>query len=140
MIAELINIADSRFQQQLLQQAVAAGKLPKHYQIPDAHRHNTPQALADRLASMMSLLSAFPFGSDFDADDLLVMPVLQRIRAVAHSKWAMAQMVIKGFGMRELDSEQQTVLKRLALLSPRSLKETALRSLVLGATLAANTT
>jgi hypothetical protein len=46
VIAALLNIADARFQNELLGQA--AGKLPRHYRIPEAHRNNTPAALERR--------------------------------------------------------------------------------------------
>ena len=50
IIASLLNIADSRFQEPLLAQAKAARKIPADYRIPDAFRDNTPARLARALA------------------------------------------------------------------------------------------
>ena len=40
VIAALLNVTDSRFQEDLRQQAVAAGKLPPSHQIPARYRNN----------------------------------------------------------------------------------------------------
>ena len=45
IIAALLNIADSRFQADLLAKAKAAGKIPSDYEIPERYRHNTPERL-----------------------------------------------------------------------------------------------
>ncbi|HSC47631.1 MAG TPA: acetyl-CoA hydrolase/transferase C-terminal domain-containing protein, partial [Gammaproteobacteria bacterium] len=50
VIAALLNVADSRFQPQLLAEAKRARKLPADYQIPEAYRDNTPQKLKAALA------------------------------------------------------------------------------------------
>src|SRR5690606_18045823 len=42
VVMATLNITDSRFQAQLLEQAQEAGKLRRDYQIPEPHRHNTP--------------------------------------------------------------------------------------------------
>jgi acyl-CoA hydrolase len=43
VIKRMINIADSRFQQQLLNQAKKAGKVEPGYQIPAEYRNNYPE-------------------------------------------------------------------------------------------------
>jgi hypothetical protein len=48
IIAALLNIADSRFQAELLAKAKAAGKIPADYQIPERYRNNFPEALEAR--------------------------------------------------------------------------------------------
>ena len=45
VIAALLAIADSRFQQALAEQARAAGKLPKDFVLPERYRNNTPERL-----------------------------------------------------------------------------------------------
>ena len=47
-IAALLDIADSRFQEELLRQTKAAGKLPRDHRI---HRNNSPQALERALGA-----------------------------------------------------------------------------------------
>jgi acyl-CoA hydrolase len=40
---EMIKVADSRFQDELLKQAKAAGMVPAHYEIPPEYRNNYPE-------------------------------------------------------------------------------------------------
>ncbi len=49
VIAAMLNVADSRFQTELMRQAMDAGKLPRDYQIPTAHRANSPDRIAAAL-------------------------------------------------------------------------------------------
>lgn len=78
-IAALIAIADSAFQPDLLRQAKAAGKLPEGFTLPETARHNTPEALECWLAPHRAALPAFPFGSDFDAIERVLLPALQEL-------------------------------------------------------------
>ena len=45
VVMAMLNVADSRFQVELMEQAQAAGKLRQDYQIPEAHRRNNPEHL-----------------------------------------------------------------------------------------------
>ncbi|WP_157976375.1 acetyl-CoA hydrolase/transferase C-terminal domain-containing protein [Parahaliea mediterranea] len=66
VMKRLINVADSRFQEDLLKAAVASGKVEADYRIPAACRDNTPRRLAAALApyQKQGCLSDYPFGSD----------------------------------------------------------------------------
>ncbi len=44
VIVALLNVADSRFQEELLAKAKAAGKVARDYRIPLGYRSNTPRA------------------------------------------------------------------------------------------------
>ena len=70
VIAAMLAVADSRFQAELARQAKDAGKLPKNFEIPAAHRENFPERIARALkpAREAGLLPSFPFGSDFTDD------------------------------------------------------------------------
>ncbi len=67
VIAAMLGVADSRFQDDLMRQAKDAGKLPKGFAIPVAHRENHPDRITRALkpAREAGLLPSFPFGSDF---------------------------------------------------------------------------
>jgi len=82
VIASLINIADSRFQDDLLREAQAAGKLPRGYRIPDIHRDNTPESVEKMLAVQRSagLFSDYPFGTDFTSEEIVLAKALGRLR------------------------------------------------------------
>ena len=49
VIAAMLRVADSRFQAELARQAKDAGKLPKGFEIPAAHRENFPERIASAL-------------------------------------------------------------------------------------------
>ncbi len=82
VIAALINIADSRFQEDLLRQAQAAGKLSRDYRIPDIHRNNTPESREKMLAAQRraGLFSDYPFGTDFTSEEIVLAKALGRLR------------------------------------------------------------
>ena len=72
VIAAMLNIADSRFQPSLLEEAKKAGKIAHDYEIPDAFRHNTPERLEQALAPHRKdgHFPPFPFGHDFTPEEL----------------------------------------------------------------------
>src|SRR6185503_16285176 len=49
VIAAMLSITDSRFQQELARAAKDAGKLPKAFEIPSAHRENMPERITAAL-------------------------------------------------------------------------------------------
>jgi acyl-CoA hydrolase len=65
IIRRLINIADSRFQAELLEFAKANDKLPADYEIPLSAQNNTPEKISAILGLQLGsgLLPDFPFGS-----------------------------------------------------------------------------
>ncbi len=86
VVAALLNIADSRFQDSLLREAKASGKLAADYRIPDRHRNNTPQALEQRfaLSRARGLFSEFPFGTDLTREEIALGKALTRIKRDAN--------------------------------------------------------
>lgn len=77
----LINIADSRFQADLLKQVKAAGKVPADYQIPEAYRNNTPERLREITQAYADLLPAFPLGTDLTEHEQKLGKALKRLSA-----------------------------------------------------------
>ena len=82
VIAAMLAVADSRFQAELARQAKDAGKLPKEFEIPAAHRDNHPDRIAAALkpAREAGLLPQFPFGSDFTDTEQRLIPALQLLQ------------------------------------------------------------
>ena len=78
----MLQVADSRFQDELARQAKDAGKLPKNFEIPPAHRDNYPDRIASALkpARAAGLLPSFPFGSDFTEAEQRLIPALQLLQ------------------------------------------------------------
>ncbi|PVA05523.1 acetyl-CoA hydrolase/transferase C-terminal domain-containing protein [Thalassorhabdomicrobium marinisediminis] len=85
-IKRLICIADSRFQAELVTQAQEAGKLAPDWQVPAAHRQNTPQAIAAWRATHRDLLPDYPLGTDFTAIEQALLPCLEVLSNAAGRK------------------------------------------------------
>lgn len=72
VIAALLNISDSRFQDGLLASARAAGKIRPDYAIPAQYRNNLPGRLEHALRPLRAhgFFSEYPFGTDLTADEI----------------------------------------------------------------------
>ena len=67
VVMAMLNVADSRFQIELMEEAQAAGKLRRDYQIPESYRRNNPEHLheiAERHGD--KAFPTFPLWSDFN--------------------------------------------------------------------------
>ena len=135
VIAEMLSIADSCFQPELLRRAKAAGKLPKNFQIPAYARDNTPARIARALLPYRErgLLPPFPFGTDFDAVEQRLLPALQTLQAAsAGAPLRLLRILSSGLFGTESDSERDA-LARLALAEPKTLADRLYAVLVRGA-------
>jgi acyl-CoA hydrolase len=135
VIAALLNIADSRFQEALLAQTKAARKIPADYRIPDAFRDNTPARLARALADHRTsgFFSEYPFGTDLTAEEIALSRVLKSLQArtvrFSGKVAAFADALLRG---RALDRDLP-LLSRLRLERPTNMGERFLRRLVVAA-------
>jgi hypothetical protein len=131
VIAAMLAIADSRFQDELARQAKDAGKLPKDFEIPAAHRENHPQRIADALkpARDAGLLPAFPFGSDFDAAEQRLIPALQLLADAQAVPQKLPGLLWQGL-TRTPDANDSECLARLGLDKPATWPERFYRALV----------
>lgn len=82
IIARLLNVADSRFQEALLAKAKAAGKIEADYVIPAQYRNNTPQALVSKLHPHLQAghLPYFPLPSDWTPTEEVLAVALGRLK------------------------------------------------------------
>ena len=131
VIAAMLGVADSRFQDELARQARDAGKLPKDYEIPAAHRENFPQRIARALrpAREAGLLPSFPFGSDFTDVEQRLIPALQILQNAQATPQRLPGMLWQGW-RRVPDAADRECLARLGLDKPATLFERAYRALV----------
>ena len=127
----LIAIADRRFQEPLAARAIAAGKLPRGWRVPEAALGNTPQALAERLAPLgrQGLLPMFPLGTDFDADEQRLVPALRWLKENA-SHWRGRAAIAAGLAGARAAPADTPALARMGLDAPRGLRDRLLRRLV----------
>src|SRR5580698_9491135 len=129
VIAAMLSIADSRFQDGLLRQAKDAGKIARDFELPKAVRDNTPDMIARALkpAADARLLPVFPFGTDFTEVEQRLTPALQVLKAA--SPMQLARLLLSGFSA----PADPASLDRLGLAKPASLKDRLYAALVKGA-------
>ncbi|MBS0557227.1 MAG: acetyl-CoA hydrolase [Proteobacteria bacterium] len=129
-IIGMLGIADARFVDELVAQAKAAGKLRPDFPIPDAWRQNTPARLKEALAPQRERFPRFPFGSDFDAIELRLLPALQKLQAVSTNKLHMAGFVLAALFAPDPRPEDAAALGRMGLACPRGAGEWLLRRIL----------
>jgi hypothetical protein len=125
VIAALLNIADSRFQEQLLARAKAAGKIRADYRIPDACRNNLPERLERALAPHRSrgLFSEFPFGTDLTAEEVTLAHALKFLEAHTATRAGRVATVATALLRGRPAARHAAALTRMDLAAPRSLAE-----------------
>lgn len=127
----LVEIADSRFQAELLKQAKDAGKIEADYQIPAAFQNNTPENLAARLAALEGegVLPAFPLGCDFTEQEWVLAQALKAVKALAATtpKW---KLLLKALAAGSPPASAQPYLTRMELTEPRGLQAKVVRALL----------
>lgn len=129
----LIEIADARFQDELLAQAVKAGKVSAQYRIPDVCRNNTPEHLANLLKSHRAegRFEPFPFGCDFTPDELQLGQALKRLKAATASRAGMFAAVWRAWRMPVDEAPYAALLARMGLGQVTRLRDKLERKLLL---------
>lgn len=132
IIANLLNITDSRFQEGLLQKAKEAGKIPKNYVIPDQFRNNSPQRLENELADYKKkgMFPPFPFGTDFTDDELAIGKALKGLKAQMSEGLSKVSSLGRAMTIRTIPGAAKPYLERLQLDNPHSAKEKMMQKLV----------
>ena len=123
-IAAMIDIADSRFQDELLRAAKRANKIDAGYQVPASRRHNTPARLEAAFAAhrRAGLFSAYPFGTDLTREEIELAAALRWLKDSTTTRAARLAILARAWlaGVRE---EDQRLLERMQLREPASLRE-----------------
>ncbi len=131
VIAAMLAVTDSRFQDELTRQAKDAGKLPKNFEVLAAYRENFPERIKVALkpAREAGLLPSFPFGSDFTDTEQRLIPALQVLQEAQRSPLQLPRLLWQGF-THTPDTADVEGLARLGLDKPKTLSERAYRALV----------
>jgi hypothetical protein len=131
VIAAMLQVADSRFQDELAREARDAGKLPNNFEIPPAYRDN----YADRIVSALKparaagLLPSFPFGTDFTEAERRLIPALQLLEQAQRSPLSLARLLWQGL-TRTPAADDRECLARLGLDRPATWSDRGYRALV----------
>jgi hypothetical protein len=131
-VAAMLSIADSRFQDDLLRQAKAVGKIARDYQIPAAFRDNTPDRIRRALEPVRErgLVPLFPFGTDFTDIEQRLVPALAYLKGAASSTAALCRLFWRGLTMGRVSDTDAAGLDRLDLSRPAGFRARILRTLV----------
>jgi acyl-CoA hydrolase len=132
VVKRLIAIADSRFQDELVREAQAHGKLPASYTLPERYRQNTPQMLDAKLHpwSQAALLPAFPFGTDLTPDELHIVTALKRLKKATQHPVELVTLAVRS--LWEGKEAPRAYLERLGLDDARSFKDMFISKLFAG--------
>jgi acyl-CoA hydrolase len=128
----LIQIADARFQDELLQGVQRAGKMPSRYRIPDWCRGNRPEKLGQVLAPYRArgLFPPFPFGTDLTHEEIVLKQALEHLKHVIERK----RDLVPGPGVVhkviDVPGYARPYLERMKLDAPGTLKERLLQRAV----------
>ena len=135
VIAAMLAITDSRFQNDLLRQARDAGKIEKSFELPASCRNNSPERIERVLGPgrAAGLLPAFPFGTDFTEVEQDLIPALKLLDSVSASPMQLMNVFAHGLGHRAMSARPLDGLKRMGLASPSSLSEWIYAVLLRGA-------
>jgi hypothetical protein len=141
VIAAMLQVADSRFQDELTRQAKDAGKLPRSFEIPAAARENFPERIAGAIkpARDAGHLPVFPFGTDFTDVEQRLIPALQILQDAERTPLRLPGLIWQGL-TRTADGADRQCLARLGLDRPATLSERAYRALVSAALARSRTT
>jgi acyl-CoA hydrolase len=130
VIATMLDITDSRFQDELLRQAKDAGKIERGYELPKSARDNTPDAIARMLkpAADAGLLPAFPFGSDFTDVEQRLIPALEVLKSA--SPGTLVSLALRGLSGTAAHAD---CMERMGLAQPQGIADRLYAWLIRGA-------
>ncbi|WP_318651969.1 acetyl-CoA hydrolase/transferase C-terminal domain-containing protein [Pseudomonas sp. PDM16] len=130
VIVALLQIADSRFQDELIAAAQKAGKLAEDFQLGPAYRQNTPARLLALQAEYPQLFLEYPLGSDFTTEEQDLLRALQWLK----SKLRLSEIFELGaaalFDLPDA-ADYAEHLQRMGLEQPSGLREQLYQKLLL---------
>ncbi|TGC29979.1 acetyl-CoA hydrolase [Pseudomonas citronellolis] len=129
VIEALLAIADSRFQDGLIAEAKAAGKLPADFELERRYRDNLPERLQAVCAQHREALPEYPLGCDFMSEER------DLLRALTWLKSKLRLSEILELGKATLDAPEPAAfpahLARMGLEQPDGLREELYQRLIL---------
>lgn len=129
VIARLLAVCDSRFQQGLIEQAKDAGKLARNFQLDPRFTDNTPQRLEAIRAKHARLFPEYPLGTDFTAEERDLLRALNWLK----SKFKLSEVLELGKAALDAPGPEGYArhLARMQLDQPQGLKEELYQRLLL---------
>lgn len=127
IVIELIQVADSRFQEELINWAIKHQKLSKDFVLDERYRNNTSASIKQRVARFKKngLFHPFPLGCDFTPVELKVGKALKFIKRAKNHGAPMLLLLLKAIfmtskGMKQKHHEE---LERMSFVKIGSFEE-----------------
>lgn len=132
IIKRILNITDSRFQNELMNWAKKVGKLDKQYQIPKAFTNNYPNTYLNVIKKYKAkgFYNVFPFGTDLTEDEIVIGKALKSLKNDLSSKVKLLKTLFKGLFLKPKGDEKR-LLERMKLLETEGIKEWIYQKLLL---------
>lgn len=132
VVVAMIAVADSRFQPVLRREAQRAGKLEESTVRDRRAARNTPARITEALgpARRDGLLPAFPLGTEMTGTEQSLATALSGLKSAGYAD--LARMGLAGLSSPP-SAGHAAALERMSLAAPSSLRDRALRAVVLGA-------
>ena len=133
IIKRLINIADSRFQEELLQFAREHHKIEQDYSIPGWARDNTPERIARTLEPLKAqgLLPAYPFGTELTEQEITLASSLRTIKALSDEPTQFIASLFKALLHRPDEEAVRPFLERIQLEHPETTRDFLVQQLLM---------
>lgn len=125
IMQQLINITDSRFQQELVDAAKQNGKISSDYTISATFRQNRVDEISSKLAKYKDrdLFKTFPFGTDLTEEEIFVGRALKILKKKKQNPLMMIATILKAFLIPVDQKPYQKYLERMQLEQASSFEE-----------------
>jgi len=132
IIKALLEVADARFQDELLKEAKRSGKVSEDYHIPDHARNNLPERLEEVLAGYRErgLFQAFPFGTDLTKEEVVLRKALRALKQTLELEKFHLPRPADVRKTIAVPNHARPYLERMTLDRPQTLKERLLQRAV----------
>ena len=132
VIEEILKVTDSRFQDDLIQQAKLYGKLPENFKLAPEYRQNLPQKVESILKTFQGdgYFVPFPFGTDFTAEKIVIGGSLKNFN-LKKKPAILKAIFIEMF--RPIPEIAEPYIRRMDLHKPESRKGKVMRKIVIAA-------
>jgi acyl-CoA hydrolase len=131
VVAAMLQIADSRFQDDLLRAAKDAGKIGRSHEIAEAFRDNRPERIRGALAPFRAegALPEYPFGTDLTDVEAGLARALRHLERTLSGELSVPELEDVRMTLR-VPEEAQPYLERMGLAEAQGLQEELMRRAV----------
>ena len=121
----LIQIADSRFQDSLIQEAQKAHKVPRGFKLSSQFKRNTPESYHGKMLDWKNkgFFKGFPFGTDLTEEEITIGRALKKLKKLRTNKMKMFVVILKSYLQKSANKQEIKLLERMNLAAPNNSSE-----------------